>query len=70
MIRRLGLTLTAAFLAVLLAVGASANARSVANPLNIYAAASLTEAFRALDPAQNYNFAGSNALEAQIRERA
>jgi molybdate transport system substrate-binding protein len=69
-IGRLGLTLTAAFLAVLLAVGASANARSVANPLNIYAAASLTEAFRALDPAQNYNFAGSNALEAQIRQGA
>ena len=38
--------------------------------MNIYAAASLTEVFRALDPGQRYNFAGSNALETQIRQGA
>ena len=46
-------------------------ARSTATPpLTIYAAASLTEVFKALDPAQNYSFAGSNALETQIRNGA
>ena len=44
--------------------------RSRRPALNIYAAASLTEAFRALDPGQRYNFAGSNALETQIRQGA
>ena len=47
-----------------------AAARSQADPLTIYAAASLTEVFKALDPAQNYSFAGSNALETQIRNGA
>ena len=53
-------------------LGASgAGARSTATPpLTIYAAASLTEVFKALDPAQNYSFAGSNALETQIRNGA
>ena len=50
---------------------AAASARPTATPpLTIYAAASLTEVFRALDPAQNYSFAGSNALETQIRNGA
>ena len=39
-------------------------------PLTIYAAASLTEVFKAFDPAQRYSFAGSNALETQIRSGA
>ena len=45
-------------------------ARSQSTPLTIYAAASLTDVFRALDPAQKYSFAGSNALETQIRNGA
>jgi molybdate transport system substrate-binding protein len=49
----------------------AASARSTATPpLTIYAAASLTEVFKALDPDQNYNFAGSNALETQLRNGA
>ena len=51
--------------------GTGAGARSTATPpLTIYAAASLTEVFKALDPVQNYSFAGSNALETQIRNGA
>ncbi len=59
----------ALLVAALLASGAGA--RSTATPtLTIYAAASLTEVFKTLDPAQNYSFAGSNALETQIRNGA
>ncbi|MCZ7588532.1 MAG: molybdate ABC transporter substrate-binding protein [Gaiella sp.] len=47
-----------------------ATARSRATPLTIYAAASLTEVFKALDPAGRYSFAGSNTLETQIRNGA
>lgn len=45
-------------------------ARSQAPTLTIYAAASLTDAFKALDPGQRYSFAGSNTLETQIRNGA
>lgn len=49
----------------------AASARTTAaSPLTIYAAASLTEVFKALDPAPDYSFAGSNALETQIRNGA
>ncbi len=60
------------FLAVA-AVAASllaATARSQAQPLTIYAAASLTDVFRSFDGAQRYSFAGSNTLETQIRNGA
>ena len=67
--RRLAsLGLALAFTAV---AATAAGARPTATPpLTIYAAASLTEVFKALDPAQSYNFAGSNALETQIRNGA
>jgi molybdate transport system substrate-binding protein len=39
-------------------------------PIAIYAAASLTDAFPAIDRAQAYSFAGSNALATQIRNGA
>jgi len=52
-----------------LASGASARTEKT-SPLTIYAAASLTEAFRGLDPAQRYSFASSNTLETQIRNGA
>ena len=48
--------------------GAAAPTQS--GPLTIYSAASLTEVFGAFDRAQRYNFAGSNALETQIRNGA
>lgn len=52
-----------------LASGATARS-SATRPLTIYAAASLTDVFRTLDPAQHYSFGGSNALETQIRNGA
>ena len=60
------------FLAVLVAVLAVAtgSAQAQSQPLTIYAAASLTDVFRAFDPDQRYSFAGSNALETQIRNGA
>ena len=49
----------------------AATARTTAaSPLTIYAAASLAQVFKVLDPAPNYSFAGSNALETQIRNGA
>ena len=65
------LTLLLAALLVGVTAVAGASARSGATPpLTIYAAASLTEVFRAFDGAQTYSFAGSNALETQIRNGA
>jgi molybdate transport system substrate-binding protein len=65
------LTLLLAALLVGVTTVAGASARSTATPpLTIYAAASLTEVFRAFDGAQTYSFAGSNALETQIRNGA
>ena len=65
--------LTVAALVALVAsatLASGATARTHADPLTIYAAASLTEVFKALDGAQHYSFAGSNALETQIRNGA
>lgn len=53
-----------------LAGSLAAAAQTQAEPLTIYAAASLTDVFRTLDRAQRYSFAGSNALETQIRNGA
>jgi molybdate transport system substrate-binding protein len=60
----------AAILLVALAVAGTARAQSSASPLSVYAAASLTEAFKDYDAAQQYSFAGSNVLETQIRQGA
>jgi molybdate transport system substrate-binding protein len=67
--RRNASVLIAATLAVALALTGSAAGRSAAG-LNIYAAASLTEVFKAYDSTEQYNFAGSNVLETQIRQGA
>ena len=67
--RRLAPMLVALVL-VLTTLAGAASARPAQSPLNIYSAASLTEAFRALDSRQRYNFGGSNALETQIRQGA
>jgi len=55
---------------VVVASAFAGTARTQTEPLTIYAAASLTDVFRALDPAQKYSFAGSNTLETQIRNGA
>ena len=59
-----------AALAVSATLASGATARTHAEPLTIYAAASLTEVFKTLDGAQRYSFGGSNALETQIRNGA
>jgi molybdate transport system substrate-binding protein len=61
---RTGLATAAAALLALAAPGAAAE------PLKIYAAASLTEVFRQIDTAPAYNFAGSNQLAFQIERGA
>src|SRR6478736_10263692 len=48
-------------------VGASAGTRRAQAQMNVFAAASLTVAFPKFDGGQRYNFAGSDALAAQIR---
>ena len=58
----------AALVAALAVLAGSAQAQPA--PLTIYAAASLTDVFRSFDPDQRYSFAGSNALETQIRNSA
>ncbi len=67
--RRDATILIAAILALGLSLSGSAGARTTAG-LNIYAAASLTEVFKAYDGTEQYNFAGSNVLETQIRQGA
>jgi molybdate transport system substrate-binding protein len=67
-------SLALAVLVLALVVLAAAVRPTAAHPsserLTVYAAASLSDVFRALGPAQRYSFAGSNALETQIRNGA
>jgi len=56
--------------ALVLSRASSAAGTVSAPPLTIYAAASLTEVFKAYDPAQRYSFGGSNTLETQIKQGA
>lgn len=65
---RLAASLAVAVVAVSLFTGLAA-ARATSG-LTIFAAASLTEAFKAFDSSETYSFAGSNALETQIRNGA
>lgn len=69
-LRRAATILSVAILALTLVVASTAGVRTNADPLSIYAAASLTEVFKAYDPTQKYSFAGSNTLETQIRNGA
>ena len=62
-------SLAAVVVSASLASGATARS-SATRSLTIYAAASLTDVFKTLDPAQHYSFGGSNALETQIRNGA
>ena len=68
--KRITSLLGAATVSVALALSSTAGAQTKANPLTIYAAASLTQVFSAYDPVQRYDFAGSNVLETQIRNGA
>jgi molybdate transport system substrate-binding protein len=58
--------LAAAALAALVAVGGSAPASASVSGITVYAAASLTDVFPAIDSGPTYSFAGSNTLAAQI----
>ncbi len=68
--KRISSVLGVAALVVALTFSTTAAAQTKADPLTIYAAASLTEVFKAYDTAQRYNFAGSNVLETQIKNGA
>jgi len=67
---RTRLVLVVLALATLASSASATAARSQSSSLTIYAAASLTDVFRAFDPAPKYSFAGSNTLETQIRNGA
>ena len=56
--------------AIVVATALAGTARPQSVQLTIYAAASLTDVFPALDSSQRYSFGGSNALETQIRNGA
>jgi molybdate transport system substrate-binding protein len=64
------LTLVVLALVTLATSAAATAARSQSGSLTIYAAASLTDVFRAFDSSPKYSFAGSNTLETQIRNGA
>jgi molybdate transport system substrate-binding protein len=55
-----------AFLAATAIAGALAATASAVGGITVYAAASLTDVFPAIDSGPKYSFAGSNALAAQI----
>ncbi len=58
-------------IALLVAVIVAANAQAAGHTaLNVYAAASLTDVFPAIDSSERYSFAGSNTLAAQIGQGA
>ena len=57
-------------LTVLLGLAGCGGSHGGAEPLDVYAAASLAEVFPELDPEANFSFAGSDELATQIREGA
>src|SRR3954469_11585057 len=66
--RRAGVALLLAIaLLTALTTSATAQSRRAAAQMNVFAAASLTEVFPLFDGGQKYNFAGTDALAAQIR---
>jgi molybdate transport system substrate-binding protein len=62
--------LTVAALLAVLAVPAGGSASAARPQITVYAAASLTNVFPAIDPNEKYSFGGSNALAAQITQGA
>jgi len=67
---RTAIGLVAFVLAAASVLATGASARTQADPLTIYAAASLTEVFKTYDRTQRYSFGASNTLETQIRNGA
>jgi molybdate transport system substrate-binding protein len=61
---------SAAAIVAIASAASGAGAENQADQLRIFAAASLTEAFSGFDRAPAYSFAGSDALETQIRNGA
>jgi molybdate transport system substrate-binding protein len=68
--RRLVAVLSALVLGTGLAGGAAASSSRASAAVTVYAAASLTDVFPAIDKGPSYNFAGSNALATQITNGA
>jgi len=69
--RRLALVAAAAALSLALVTGFAGRAAATSKAqITVYAAASLTDVFPKIDPAEKYSFAGSNALAAQITQGA
>ena len=67
-IRRAGVALLLTIvLLTALTTSATAQSRRAPAQMNVFAAASLTEVFPKFDGGQKYNFAGTDALAAQIR---
>jgi molybdate transport system substrate-binding protein len=67
--RRRPLLVIVVSVALLAFVAARAHAAARAQ-ITVYAAASLTDVFPQIDPAERYSFGGSNALAAQIQQGA
>jgi molybdate transport system substrate-binding protein len=74
--RRLALLAAASLLALLVLLAGQASSatlrahQAARTQLTVYAAASLTDVFPAIDSHEKYSFAGSNALAAQIEQGA
>jgi molybdate transport system substrate-binding protein len=62
--------LTVVALVAVLAAPAGGSASTKHTQITVYAAASLTNVFPAIDPNENYSFGGSNTLAAQITQGA
>jgi molybdate transport system substrate-binding protein len=65
--RAFGVLLLSVAMLTAFTVGANASARRSTAQMNVFAAASLSVAFPKFDGGQKYNFAGTDALAAQIR---
>jgi molybdate transport system substrate-binding protein len=63
-------SLTVLALVAVLAVPAGSSASAPRPQITVYAAASLTNVFPAIDPHEKYSFGGSNALATQIQQGA
>ena len=68
--RRAAIAAAAIAALALVAVLAASRDAPAGEPLTVYAAASLTEAFPRVDPTARFQFAGSNQLALQIRQGA